>query len=421
MARFFISYARSDGKEIADELADRLRELGHEVFLDIHGIPGGAEWEKELIKRGKWCDALLLFVSEGANKSKYVYDEFREAEKNHKLIIPIIIGDAYLPPYVSKYNALQFDGSNYDGLLLRIEKALSNRIPSRNLWKYAVGLVGLVIILIAAYFLLDDDGGGGNGDEKTPTEISSTEVIVTEETEESPTITPTPTKTSTLTLTPTETFTPTATPTITKTATRTLTRTATYTSTPILPGTMLIDENFEDEFSQGFVVSRGLWRYETEEDGNVVWAAETTGGYATIDFGELFWRNYSVEYRVKFIDIGAGVPGATLSFRYGCTNQGGCDAYIQSLSPYWDAISLEIMEDSSGWQRMNQVELNVRTDVWYTVRVLAQGENLQVFLNDNLTLNYRDDRIAYGGLQLGVGPNTYAQFDDIRVVALGEE
>jgi hypothetical protein len=38
MARIFISYARADAAQIADELADRLRIFGHEVFLDVHSI-----------------------------------------------------------------------------------------------------------------------------------------------------------------------------------------------------------------------------------------------------------------------------------------------------------------------------------------------------------------------------------------------
>ncbi|HRF97288.1 MAG TPA: toll/interleukin-1 receptor domain-containing protein, partial [Aggregatilineales bacterium] len=86
MAKIFISYARADGYEHANEIANRLRILNHDIFMDIHGIAGGTEWEKQLIKSGKWADVLLLLITPASNQSKPVYHEFREAEKNGKLI-----------------------------------------------------------------------------------------------------------------------------------------------------------------------------------------------------------------------------------------------------------------------------------------------------------------------------------------------
>lgn len=385
MARFFISYSRSDGKEISDELADRLRELGHEVFLDIHGIPGGAEWEKELIKRAKWCDVLLLLVSEGANQSKYVYYEFQEAEKNKKLIIPILISETYLPPYLSKYNALKFDGSNYDGLLLRIEKAIESRKPSNVAWKFIVPLLGILIISVVALVIIlnkdKDTEEGSQTETATPTEQPP---VVTQDS------------------------TPNNTPQI--------------AVTPIVAGTILLEEDFEDNLYQGFVITRGTWQLEAEDSGNIVLASQNTDGFSNIDFGESFWKDYSVEYKVKIVESDTEFPPAMLFFRYSC-NDGSdkCDSYIHSLSPHWKANELDITLDSEAWETLSQVEMDVETGTWYSIKVIVQGSNIQVFINDNLSLNVSDDQIEMGSLQLGVGPNTYAQFDDIKVVAWSEE
>ncbi|MEM6284809.1 MAG: toll/interleukin-1 receptor domain-containing protein, partial [Chloroflexota bacterium] len=105
MARIFISYARKDGAEAANELTNRLYALRHQVFMDVHGIPGGVKWEEELIERAAWCDVMLVIVTPASNESKYVYHEVREAEKNNKLIVPIRIGDVSLPNHLRSYNA----------------------------------------------------------------------------------------------------------------------------------------------------------------------------------------------------------------------------------------------------------------------------------------------------------------------------
>lgn len=132
MARFFISYARTDARDIAIELKDRLKNMGHEIFLDIQGIPGGAEWEKILIEKADWCDVLLLLITDSSNASKYVYQEFREAEKNNKFIIPIVIDAASIPIHLGKLNALPFDSNkecNYESVLVKIQESLVHLLP----------------------------------------------------------------------------------------------------------------------------------------------------------------------------------------------------------------------------------------------------------------------------------------------------
>lgn len=125
MAKIFISYARADGHEIADELADRLRALKHEVFLDIQGIPGGVHWEAELVKNIEWCDVLLIVMTPISNQSEHVYHEFRQAEIRNKLIIPIQVDDTAFPSHLKKYNALPLKDGNYDATILKIIVAIT--------------------------------------------------------------------------------------------------------------------------------------------------------------------------------------------------------------------------------------------------------------------------------------------------------
>jgi hypothetical protein len=94
--RFFISYARADGQDIATELEHRLLLQEHQVFLDIHGIPGGAQWEIELIKGIKQCQIMLILVTKASTKSEYVRKEFEEARKRGKRIVPIQVNNTKL-------------------------------------------------------------------------------------------------------------------------------------------------------------------------------------------------------------------------------------------------------------------------------------------------------------------------------------
>jgi hypothetical protein len=69
MARIFISYARKDAAEIADELADKLRAKEHEVFLDVQSIRAGSRWRSELSRRIKWSDLIVVLVTPASNES----------------------------------------------------------------------------------------------------------------------------------------------------------------------------------------------------------------------------------------------------------------------------------------------------------------------------------------------------------------
>jgi TIR domain len=136
--KVFLSYARADGIKIADELESKLLRRKHEVFRDVTGIAGGAEWEKELIQRIQWCDSLVMIVTKVAGESKYVYQEFREAEKKQKLIIPVQINQTPLPVYLQQLHALplQFiseNDNNLDKIILQLEDAWRN-LPEPSPW-----------------------------------------------------------------------------------------------------------------------------------------------------------------------------------------------------------------------------------------------------------------------------------------------
>ena len=48
MAQVFISYARSDGRSMADQLAASLEQLKHQPWLDRAEILGGQDWARAI-------------------------------------------------------------------------------------------------------------------------------------------------------------------------------------------------------------------------------------------------------------------------------------------------------------------------------------------------------------------------------------
>ena len=189
--------------------------------------------------------------------------------------------------------------------------------------------------------------------------------------------------------------------------------------TEIVPGAVLFEEDFEDGTADNFVYIVDGWMVTTEENGNRVFeidrnteeAIKNNEG-AGVGFGLENWTNFSAEYRVRMLNAKGN---SWLSFR----NTRGI-YYVEWLSAEWDSFNLFFNEPHDGWQNIKSLELSVRDERWYRVKVEAQGPELRVYLDDALMIQVEDERIANGDFNLGVFPGTHALFDDIRVIALGE-
>jgi hypothetical protein len=96
MTKLFISYARKDETEI-QPLAQELRDLGFEVWMDVSGIKGGEDWSSKIVKSIKGCDFFLLFVSSASIQSDSVRREVALAYKNRKSIIPLRLEEVNIP------------------------------------------------------------------------------------------------------------------------------------------------------------------------------------------------------------------------------------------------------------------------------------------------------------------------------------
>jgi hypothetical protein len=185
--------------------------------------------------------------------------------------------------------------------------------------------------------------------------------------------------------------------------------------TAIASGSVLFEEDFEDGKAQGIAFISGNWKIVTDDDGNRVYDIDNTGGsgFPGVDFGSTDWKNYAIEYRVKPLTAKAWV---ILEFR---RNLDGSDKYIASVSLEYNHVSFAIALDGSPWQPLTTYQSKFVPRIWYTVRIEARDSEIKVFVDDTVKIDTTDSRIDAGAVNIQVGPSTHAQFDDIRVTALG--
>jgi WD40 repeat protein len=109
MSALFISHSSAD-LTAAHEIADWLQRHGHQsLFLDFdpeHGIPPGRDWEGELYRRLRACQALIVLCSEHAMASCWCLAELSHARALGKQIFPVRIAPCTLRPQLAELQVI---------------------------------------------------------------------------------------------------------------------------------------------------------------------------------------------------------------------------------------------------------------------------------------------------------------------------
>lgn len=187
---------------------------------------------------------------------------------------------------------------------------------------------------------------------------------------------------------------------------------STPTPTPFSPGTILLDENFEDGQMQGISVN-GDWKIISDETKNRVIDSDSTSGGNFLGFGSESWDNYLLEFRVRFLsDTNQGIG---LEFRRTCDSSQNCLRYVLFLNA--DSTNLYFDSPQSPYTPIQASTYSFNTQSWYDVRVEARNSNIKLFINDSLIIEANDTNLAKGSFLFG-SENNHVQLDDLRIVAL---
>ena len=96
MSAIFLSHSSEDN-EIAEKMRQRLEDQGHRsVFLDFdpaHGIPAGRNWEQELYRQLRSCQAVIVLCSKDSMASKWCFAEITHAKSLGRHVFPIKVGE----------------------------------------------------------------------------------------------------------------------------------------------------------------------------------------------------------------------------------------------------------------------------------------------------------------------------------------
>ena len=89
--RIFVSYARSDGRALAETLRRRLaEEAGFALWQDLADLEGGRDWWLQISDAIDHVEYLVLVMTEGALRSPVVRQEWRHARQQGRCVIPVI-------------------------------------------------------------------------------------------------------------------------------------------------------------------------------------------------------------------------------------------------------------------------------------------------------------------------------------------
>ncbi|MDX2074895.1 MAG: SUMF1/EgtB/PvdO family nonheme iron enzyme [bacterium] len=92
--KLFISYARID-KAYCMEIVELLSD--HEVWFDSR-LHVGKNWWHEILKKLEWCDGFIYLLSPDSLQSSYCQREYEMAKNMGRVIFPMLIRDATIPP-----------------------------------------------------------------------------------------------------------------------------------------------------------------------------------------------------------------------------------------------------------------------------------------------------------------------------------
>lgn len=110
---FFVSYARED-REVAGEVVDGARRLGHDVWID-NALTGGQAWWDTILAEIERCDGFLLIVSEASLESQACGRELAYARALAKTVIPVAttaLEPQLLPPDLAVLQFVDFSSQN---------------------------------------------------------------------------------------------------------------------------------------------------------------------------------------------------------------------------------------------------------------------------------------------------------------------
>ena len=132
--KVFISYSRTDGSVLADELVPGLQLAGFDAFLDKHDIEKGIDWEERLGALILKADTVVFIITPAAVRSERCKWEIDRAVELGKRLIPvqwIKVNENDVPERLRRLNYTIFgEGQSFARPLAELSNAREIASPS---------------------------------------------------------------------------------------------------------------------------------------------------------------------------------------------------------------------------------------------------------------------------------------------------
>jgi endoglucanase len=172
----------------------------------------------------------------------------------------------------------------------------------------------------------------------------------------------------------------------------------------------LFSDDFGDGVADGWTSTSGTW---TVANGEYSGHASSGASYSVA--GEASWTDYTLEAKVSVTNNTNGNKDAGLVFRYADPD----NTYVLYLKNNdRTGRKMELVKIVGGVKSvLDFSNPSIAPDTFYTYKIIASGDQIEVYKNDLLELSATDSSLAGGKIGARTYANTKAIYDDILVTS----
>jgi len=185
-------------------------------------------------------------------------------------------------------------------------------------------------------------------------------------------------------------------------------------------GELEFDENFDDGVVNGITISNVDWEIfiidKTDKALRVNNISNTDWGY--VEFAEQSVTDGTVECSVNLIsyDASLGNCSGCIALHFRSTSQA---RYVFVILPDRGlSLNYQGVDTNNGWVPLTKATsaYNLNPNTWHQVKITHIESDITVYFDGTKVLSAKDDRLKTGSINIGIAPNTIAQFDDLHIL-----
>ena len=165
-------------------------------------------------------------------------------------------------------------------------------------------------------------------------------------------------------------------------------------------GEVLLSETFENKQDLSVFDLNNNWSVKKEKNGNSIYCNQKMNDWTSFNFGEMNWKDYSIEYQLRF-ESG---------------KNGKVETHIRKQPP--NDYRLEVKQFGKNFQLelIRKRELaKYKQNIWSTIKLAAAGNTLTASVDGKEILLASDAKLKRGAAMIGVSPTAEVCIDNISV------